>query len=117
MRERLTELIRTIRTHVCTTCYRRPPGSERWTAQTGRPCEGACTVFATLPVMLRIAEMGGAHARASMERAISKSACMDNHTCGPTAEGHVNCLCALRLTEDKVGRILDTITKPACGAD
>lgn len=117
MRERLTELIRTIRTHVCTTCYRRPPGSERWTRHTARPCEGDCTIFATTPLLLRIAEMGGANARASMERAVSNAACMDNHACGSTAEGHINCLCALRLTEDKIGTILDTLIKPAEGAD
>jgi hypothetical protein len=67
--------------------------------------------------MLTIAEACGSNARASLERAISRAACMDNLTCGPTSEDHVNCLCALRLTDAKIDQILDTIATPACGAD
>src|SRR4051812_31306567 len=41
-----------IRSQVCTQCYQRPAGSEKWDESFERPCEGSCTIFMGLPNLL-----------------------------------------------------------------
>ena len=43
---------RAIRAKVCTQCYQRPPGSEKWEPTHTRPCEGQCPIFGNLPKLL-----------------------------------------------------------------
>ena len=41
-----------VRSKICTRCYQRPAGSEKWGDDVARPCEGSCTIFSGLPNLL-----------------------------------------------------------------
>ena len=107
-----------IRLNFCPTCHRRPTGSHAWSPLVVRHCERECTLFAITPEVVALAGHRGSDARLSLENILRAGACMDCHTCGPnTADGEVACVCPLRLDDEKVDRVLDTLATPACGAD
>ncbi len=109
---------RSIRLNFCPTCDRRPPGSHGWSPSISRDCERECTLFAITPTVVALAGHRGSDARLSLETTLRTSACMDSHLCGPsTADGAVACVCPLRLNDQKVNHVLDTLTAPRCGAD
>ena len=41
-----------VRSQICTKCYQRPAGSEKWDDSVPRTCEPMCTIFAGLPNLL-----------------------------------------------------------------
>jgi len=133
---------RALRAQICPTCLQRPVGSESLPNTQARVCEGACTIFANLKTLMRIAAQQARAATAGQkltatdqrleggmvshfERAVQDEVCQ-TCTASPTAGDYchqrLNCSCPLVLYGGRALAIIESLLpgvrrrhRAACG--
>jgi hypothetical protein len=106
---------RAIRERVCTECFMRPAGSERLGPDVPRECEGACTIFANLVPLRKVAAAMAEQdvSPGLFERAIRDSVCARcSHAIGSGGDfcaEHLAETCPLAVYGQRVIETLDRV--------
>ena len=101
-----------IREKVCTRCYQRPAGSEKWDHTVERPCQPTCTIFAGLPNLLIAVRKAAADASPDqIMRAFVCPTCTASPTAGDFCVEGAARTCPLSRYGGEVLQLLDDLRR------
>jgi hypothetical protein len=103
---------RAIRGSVCTICYQRPAGSEKFPNSVARACEGHCPLFHHLPLLYRIAVLDDTSAPGALEDAVKRTICSGCHlapTAGEDCVEYADRTCPLSRFAGEVVALIETL--------
>jgi len=105
---------RAIRKEICTICSDRPACSEGQGPECVRPCEGGCSIFVNLPVLLRIVHRVHTPTLGGYERAMRELICQRcelSPTAGDYCGRRSDESCQLARYEGQVVDVLERVDR------
>ncbi|CAN5520040.1 hypothetical protein BH10PLA1_BH10PLA1_07590 [soil metagenome] len=109
-----------LRAHVCVACDDRPEGSATWRSNIQRPCEDQCTIFGNLHRLEQLVSNAEGDPHVDLHQEVREAICLNCHSCkseGRLGERDANCTCPLKMNQDKVTGLLQTLLMPVSGSD
>jgi len=109
-----------LRGNVCVICNDRPEGSAAWGRKIHRTCEETCTIFQNLERLEQLVLEAEGDPQVDLPWGIRKAICLNCHTCkspGLLGEQDALCTCPLKVNQDKVTGLLQTLLMPVSGSD
>jgi len=103
-----------MRATVCPSCEKRPTGSETWTPNEPRPCEGECPIFQSINRLLGIAKSVDIDPPGASEKALTAVVCTKcaiSASPGEYCPDRLACSCPLFCHTTRVLDVLEKLVR------